>query len=181
MSELKSDSISRRKAGKVIAAAGAGLTVGFVTPKTWSRPWAELGVLPAHAQTSAGSMLQTTPAELTFSHTVGSTECPQKVGTLTVTNNTANEITWGATVPDAPEGPSPTLEFGDEDATEPNNPLGTGTIPAMSSIVLTLWFNCVTATSFMGDVEFTSTDLAGVSSTVKITANIMSGAALQID
>jgi hypothetical protein len=46
--------VSRRTLLKMVAAAGAGTSAALFLPGQWSKPVAEVGVLPAHAQVSAG-------------------------------------------------------------------------------------------------------------------------------
>jgi len=41
--------------------------------------------------------LEITPASLSFSHTYGTSPCPQGVGTLTFVNNTNEDANWSAT------------------------------------------------------------------------------------
>ena len=53
MAERTSTKISRRDAMKILAAA-AGATALANIPDRWTRPDMEVGVLPAHAQTSPG-------------------------------------------------------------------------------------------------------------------------------
>ncbi len=45
-------SFSRRDALKVLAAAGAGLASATLLPGKWDKPAMQMGVLPAHAQSS---------------------------------------------------------------------------------------------------------------------------------
>lgn len=64
MTPTQPGKISRRDALKILAAA-AGAAALANLPPTWSKPGVEVGVLPAHAQTSIGHVLQDPPpAEL---------------------------------------------------------------------------------------------------------------------
>lgn len=64
MTHSKPSKISRRDALKILTAA-TGATALANLPAKWSKPGVEVGVLPAHAQTSIGHVLQDPPpAEL---------------------------------------------------------------------------------------------------------------------
>jgi hypothetical protein len=52
--------ISRRDALKILTAAAGAAALANLPPK-WSKPGVEVGVLPAHAQTSIGHVLQDPP------------------------------------------------------------------------------------------------------------------------
>lgn len=61
MTDSKPNKISRRDAIKILtAAAGAAALANL--PSQWSKPGLEVGVLPAHAQTSVLRVLQPPPA-----------------------------------------------------------------------------------------------------------------------
>jgi hypothetical protein len=49
--------VSRRQALKVLAAAGGALAVSSLLPEKWAKPEMEMGVLPAHAQSSVDCLL----------------------------------------------------------------------------------------------------------------------------
>lgn len=61
MTQRQPNKISRRDALKILTAA-AGATALANLPAKWSKPGLEMGVLPAHAQTSVGHVLLPPPA-----------------------------------------------------------------------------------------------------------------------
>lgn len=64
MPPARTSKISRRDALKILTAATGAAALANLPPK-WSKPGVEVGVLPAHAQTSIGYVLQNPPpAEL---------------------------------------------------------------------------------------------------------------------
>ena len=60
MTPTSPSKISRRDALKILTAATGAVALANLPPK-WSKPGVEVGVLPAHAQTSIGHVLQDPP------------------------------------------------------------------------------------------------------------------------
>jgi|GEM_PF-1590369 hypothetical protein len=143
MTQTQPKKISRRDALKILTAA-AGATALANLPAKWSKPGLEVGVLPAHAQTSVGHvLLDPPPAELLDSPDA----CfdGQNVGLTTVISPPTAGIllryvlTYTVTTPD-PEG----------SITAPVPP--TGTLPTNASGQVSLTVTVTPDDSSMGTI-----------------------------
>jgi hypothetical protein len=69
--------LSRRELLKIMSATGGALAASAFVPDTWLSPMVEIGVLPVHAQATAGITI----SELQYSHTpfAEGTETPPEV------------------------------------------------------------------------------------------------------
>jgi Big-like domain-containing protein len=83
-----------------------------------------------------------------FTHEVGVTPCPTVIGVITITNNTASDAEYSLST-------SAPLGF------EGTGTTAGGTIPAMSSVQITVIFDCSQTTSFTGTVSVSVTHSDG--------------------
>lgn len=159
--------IARRRLLQAIAA-----TTAFVAlPTAWNKPLVKLGVLPAHADmspvggtsssssggtssssggTSSGGTSSGEPGKPvtvaidneTFDHKVGQTECPQPVGTLTLTNGGSDELTYEITTESGAQSPL-------------NVDPTSGTLPAGGNATIDVKFNCIAPSPVDEDLTIT--------------------------
>jgi hypothetical protein len=97
-----------------------------------------------------------TPPQVPFNHTVGTTSCPQKIGSLHITSNQQVSV---SVVPanSAITVASPTL-----------------TVPAAGAADVDVFFNCTVTASFTTTIAVTATNAAGgtATRTITVTATI---------
>lgn len=98
-----------------------------------------------------------------FTHIVGTTGCPQPIGTITITNNSSSQsLTWSAS-----------------SASQLTVSPSSGGLEPNQSVLLSVSFNCSQSTGFSGSVSVTVTQ-AGVTSTQTYTITGNVGEELQL-
>lgn len=115
---------------------------------------------PSSTDTAPMSALAIEFSDLDFSHTVGTTDCPQPIGTVTLTNSTDTEATF-------------TTELtGDGAAFIYLDPLQ-GAVPPGDTMTLDVFFNCGQPSSFTASLEVSLTNGAKTNTrSEQITATI---------
>ncbi|GMR14384.1 MAG: hypothetical protein BMS9Abin29_2637 [Gemmatimonadota bacterium] len=115
---------------------------------------------PATSTFTAPPLIEVTPTTVSFSHFVGSTPCPQSIGSVTLKNPSNLTVEWSASSGNGAINASPP----------------TGTLAPGAEVTVSLLFNCSIAQSFTTPVTFQGA-VAGSSLssdvTVAVTATIM--------
>ena len=80
---------------------------------------------PSDSPTAPQSALSVEFGETTFTHTIGTSPCPQLIGTITITNSTDAEASFNATATGSGNGPG-----GAAIAIRPSGDMGVGMLVA---------------------------------------------------
>jgi Big-like domain-containing protein len=142
--------------GKVTCVSAGSATITATNVNKGGSGKANLQVT-CNAPVSPVPSLDVTPTTVQFTHTVGTTTCPQKIGTLHITSHGSQAVT----VTIAPAGSFVTV------ATQ------SVVLQQDGSTDVDVFFNCTTAASFTTTVTVTGTNSAGTDTkTVTVTATI---------
>ncbi len=115
---------------------------------------------PSSTATAPQSALSIEFSDLDFDHVVGTTECPQLIGTVVLTNNTDTEATFTTTT--TGDGANWIDVFPTQ-----------GSVPAGEAVTLEVVFNCGQASPFTAALEVELTNGAKTNTQSEpITANI---------
>jgi uncharacterized protein YjdB len=129
------------------------LAVGsaFITARSQFTP-----DLSASVNITCVTLFDITPASLSFTHVIGTSPCAQAIGTVTVTNRSAQPLT---------------ITLSGHSALSVDTGTATVVIPAAGSRAIAVSFNCSTQTSFVGTVTLSAAAGNGITEVKSVTVN----------